>query len=138
MRIEIIEDTGHFPQVDEIAQTNALLDSFLASLPQAESRRWSRRLTLHRRRFLVFLRDASRYDYPPVGNFVCPLRGSRQSRPDAWDARVLRHSVPTHSCGRLARQIIQGKNMQIIWAVIIGAIAGFIARWISPSPLLRR
>ena len=31
--IEIIEDTGHFPQVDEIAQTNALLDSFLASLP---------------------------------------------------------------------------------------------------------
>jgi pimeloyl-ACP methyl ester carboxylesterase len=30
--IEIIEDTGHFPQVDEIAQTNALLDSFLASL----------------------------------------------------------------------------------------------------------
>ena len=24
--------------------------------------------------------------------------------------------------------------MQIIWAVVIGAIAGFIARWISPSP----
>ena len=32
MWIEIIEDTGHFPQVDEIAQTNALLDSFLVSL----------------------------------------------------------------------------------------------------------
>ena len=32
VRIEIIEDTGHFPQVDEIAQTNALLDSFLATL----------------------------------------------------------------------------------------------------------
>jgi pimeloyl-ACP methyl ester carboxylesterase len=31
-RIEIIEDTGHFPQIDESAQTNALLDSFLASL----------------------------------------------------------------------------------------------------------
>ena len=24
--------------------------------------------------------------------------------------------------------------MQIIWAIIVGAIAGFIARWISPSP----
>ena len=24
--------------------------------------------------------------------------------------------------------------MQIIWAIIGGAIAGFIARWISPSP----
>jgi uncharacterized membrane protein YeaQ/YmgE (transglycosylase-associated protein family) len=24
--------------------------------------------------------------------------------------------------------------MQLVWAVIIGAIAGFIARWISPSP----
>jgi uncharacterized membrane protein YeaQ/YmgE (transglycosylase-associated protein family) len=24
--------------------------------------------------------------------------------------------------------------MQIVWAVIVGAIAGFIARWISPSP----
>ncbi len=32
VRIEIIEDTGHFPQLDEIAQTNALLDSFLATL----------------------------------------------------------------------------------------------------------
>ena len=31
-RIEIIEDTGHFPQIDESAQTNALLDSFLVSL----------------------------------------------------------------------------------------------------------
>jgi pimeloyl-ACP methyl ester carboxylesterase len=31
-RIEIIEDTGHFPQIDESGQTNALLDSFLASL----------------------------------------------------------------------------------------------------------
>ena len=32
VRIEIIEGTGHFPQVDESAQTNALLDSFLATL----------------------------------------------------------------------------------------------------------
>jgi uncharacterized membrane protein YeaQ/YmgE (transglycosylase-associated protein family) len=24
--------------------------------------------------------------------------------------------------------------MQIIWAIVIGAIAGFVARWISPSP----
>ena len=30
-RIEVIPDTGHFPQIDEAAQTNALLDSFLAA-----------------------------------------------------------------------------------------------------------
>ena len=24
--------------------------------------------------------------------------------------------------------------MQVIWAIIVGAIAGFRARWISPSP----
>ena len=24
--------------------------------------------------------------------------------------------------------------MQVLWAVIIGAIAGLVARWISPSP----
>lgn len=36
-RIEIIADTGHFPQIDEPAQVNALLDSFLAVLQnQAE------------------------------------------------------------------------------------------------------
>ena len=33
VRTEVIENTGHFPQIDEFAQTNALLDSFLASLP---------------------------------------------------------------------------------------------------------
>ena len=33
VRVEIIEDTGHFPQLDESAQTNALIDSFLATLP---------------------------------------------------------------------------------------------------------
>jgi pimeloyl-ACP methyl ester carboxylesterase len=33
VRIEIIEDTGHFPQIDESARTNALLDSFIATLP---------------------------------------------------------------------------------------------------------
>ena len=33
VRVEIIEDTGHFPQLDESAQTNALIDSFLSSLP---------------------------------------------------------------------------------------------------------
>jgi pimeloyl-ACP methyl ester carboxylesterase len=32
VRIEIIADTGHFPQLDESAQTNALIDSFLAAL----------------------------------------------------------------------------------------------------------
>ncbi len=32
-RIEIIPDTGHFPQLDESARTNALIDSFLADLP---------------------------------------------------------------------------------------------------------
>jgi len=32
-RIEIIADTGHFPQLDASAQTNALIDSFLAALP---------------------------------------------------------------------------------------------------------
>jgi pimeloyl-ACP methyl ester carboxylesterase len=33
VRIEIIEDTGHFPQIDEPARTNMLLDSFIATLP---------------------------------------------------------------------------------------------------------
>ena len=32
IRTEIIEDTGHFPQLDESARTNALIDSFVASL----------------------------------------------------------------------------------------------------------
>jgi pimeloyl-ACP methyl ester carboxylesterase len=32
VRIEIIDDIGHFPRIDESGQTNALLDSFLASL----------------------------------------------------------------------------------------------------------
>jgi len=31
-RIEVIEDTGHFPQLEEPARTNVLLDSFLASV----------------------------------------------------------------------------------------------------------
>jgi pimeloyl-ACP methyl ester carboxylesterase len=31
-RIEIIADTGHFPQLDESAQTNALIDSFVAAV----------------------------------------------------------------------------------------------------------
>jgi pimeloyl-ACP methyl ester carboxylesterase len=33
MRIEIIADTGHFPQIDEPTQTNMLLDCFIATLP---------------------------------------------------------------------------------------------------------
>lgn len=33
VRVEIIEDTGHFPQLDESAQTNTLIDGFLATLP---------------------------------------------------------------------------------------------------------
>ena len=32
IRIEVIEDGGHFPQIDESAQTNALLDRFIATL----------------------------------------------------------------------------------------------------------
>ena len=32
-RIEIVADTGHFPQLDASAQTNALIDGFLAALP---------------------------------------------------------------------------------------------------------
>ena len=37
VRIEIIEDTGHFPQIDEPEQTNALIDSFIATLPTRPS-----------------------------------------------------------------------------------------------------
>jgi pimeloyl-ACP methyl ester carboxylesterase len=33
VRVEIIEDTGHFPQLDESARTNAAIDRFLATLP---------------------------------------------------------------------------------------------------------
>ncbi|HYZ24633.1 MAG TPA: alpha/beta hydrolase [Rhodopila sp.] len=33
VRMEIIPDTGHFPQLDEPTRTNALLDSFIATLP---------------------------------------------------------------------------------------------------------
>jgi len=33
VRVEIIADTGHFPQLDESARTNELIDSFLATLP---------------------------------------------------------------------------------------------------------
>lgn len=33
-RIEVIPDTGHFPQIDEPAQMNALLNDFLAALPK--------------------------------------------------------------------------------------------------------
>ena len=32
VRVEIVEDTGHFPQLDEPAQTNALIDDFVADL----------------------------------------------------------------------------------------------------------
>ena len=32
-RIEVIAETGHFPQLDAIADTNALIESFIASLP---------------------------------------------------------------------------------------------------------
>jgi len=33
IRIEVIADTGHFPQIDEPARTNMLLDSFIATVP---------------------------------------------------------------------------------------------------------
>ena len=32
VRVEIIEDTGHFPQLDESARTNALIDGFIAAV----------------------------------------------------------------------------------------------------------
>jgi pimeloyl-ACP methyl ester carboxylesterase len=32
LRAEVIEDTGHFPQLDEPARTNALMTDFLAGL----------------------------------------------------------------------------------------------------------
>ena len=32
-RVEIIADTGHFPQLDATVRTNALIESFLAALP---------------------------------------------------------------------------------------------------------
>ncbi len=32
-RVEVIPDTGHFPQIDESTRTNRLIDSFIASLP---------------------------------------------------------------------------------------------------------
>lgn len=32
VRVEVIADTGHFPQLDESVRTNALIDSFLARL----------------------------------------------------------------------------------------------------------
>jgi pimeloyl-ACP methyl ester carboxylesterase len=35
VRTEIIADTGHFPQLDESAQTNAMIDSFAMGLPAA-------------------------------------------------------------------------------------------------------
>ena len=35
VRVEIIADTGHFPQIDESARTNRLIDMFLDSLPAA-------------------------------------------------------------------------------------------------------
>jgi len=33
VRVEIVADTGHFPQLDESAQTNALIDRFVMALP---------------------------------------------------------------------------------------------------------
>jgi len=32
VRVEIIEATGHFPQLDESARMNALIDSFMAAV----------------------------------------------------------------------------------------------------------
>jgi pimeloyl-ACP methyl ester carboxylesterase len=32
VRIDVIEDTGHFPQIEESARTNALIESFVALL----------------------------------------------------------------------------------------------------------
>jgi pimeloyl-ACP methyl ester carboxylesterase len=35
VRVEVIENTGHFPQIDEPVQTNMLLDNFIATLPRS-------------------------------------------------------------------------------------------------------
>jgi pimeloyl-ACP methyl ester carboxylesterase len=35
VRIEVIADCGHFPQLDEAAETNALLESFIATVTQS-------------------------------------------------------------------------------------------------------
>jgi pimeloyl-ACP methyl ester carboxylesterase len=32
VRIEIIPDTGHFPQLDESAKTNAVIERFVATV----------------------------------------------------------------------------------------------------------
>ena len=32
-RVEVIADTGHFPQLDEIARTNAAIERFVATMP---------------------------------------------------------------------------------------------------------
>jgi pimeloyl-ACP methyl ester carboxylesterase len=37
VRIEVIPGTGHFPQIDEPAQTNAVIDSLIATLPTRSS-----------------------------------------------------------------------------------------------------
>jgi pimeloyl-ACP methyl ester carboxylesterase len=34
LRVEIVADTGHFPQLDAAARTNMLIDSFLDALPE--------------------------------------------------------------------------------------------------------
>ena len=36
-RVEIIPDTGHFPQIDDATQVNELQDGFIGSLRAAES-----------------------------------------------------------------------------------------------------
>jgi pimeloyl-ACP methyl ester carboxylesterase len=35
-RVEVIADTGHFPQLDEIARTNAAIERFLATMKRAQ------------------------------------------------------------------------------------------------------
>jgi len=39
-RVEIIADTGHFPQLDASAETNALIESFVAGLPASCLMSW--------------------------------------------------------------------------------------------------
>jgi hypothetical protein len=34
-RIEVVPETGHFPQIDESAWMNVLIDNFFATLPSA-------------------------------------------------------------------------------------------------------
>ena len=69
-----------------------------------------------------------------VGNVACRLGGGRLSYALRRAGLDVTRFGPIHAAGWPAKTM-RGKNMQMpFWAIIVGAIAGFIARWISPSP----